>query len=413
VKILSQESFWKDIKILRDLLKPFAIATNAAQSDHCQLNTILLLLGYLYHIHNNSRINARIHSAIHSSLEKRWKKVDQDVFILGVIFNPYIRKKAFKAGSPFRSTSELFALAAKVFKRFYNKSPDGIFRKAFSEYLAHAGMWSDERMSLEYFSNDAHERNTFVDVVSIWHEKLMSENLNDVDGANGLVVLAMRIMSMVPNSASTERIFSRFGAVHTKAQNRMSAEKTRKIVVLRTHIDRKHRTAPNYKQKHNQARDEQDILDATTPSNHTTEENNVENRLQTQLSNLTLHDDGLDDDSESIEDEDAPLTPNSFPVPTFNEIAQELMDAADEVENDADDSDSDSGDDIGDEKDRLIQNLFDYPSLSDPDSQTFLFMTEFWRRGEATLRAEVELHKIFTSEIPLDTDNRSESDSDI
>ncbi|THU82318.1 hypothetical protein K435DRAFT_691755, partial [Dendrothele bispora CBS 962.96] len=142
--------------------------------------------------------------------------------------------------SPFRSTLELFALAAKVFKRFYNKSPDGIFRKAFSEYLAHAGMWSDERMSLEYFSNDARERNTFVDVVSIWREKLMSENLNDVDGANGLVVLAMRIMSMVPNSASTERIFSRFGAVHTKARNRMSAEKTRKIVVLRTHIDRKH-----------------------------------------------------------------------------------------------------------------------------------------------------------------------------
>ncbi|THU82735.1 hypothetical protein K435DRAFT_808052 [Dendrothele bispora CBS 962.96] len=339
VKILSQESFWKDIKILRDLLKPFAIATNAAQSDHCRLNTILLLLGYLYHIHNNSRINARIRSAIHSSLEKRWKKVDQD---------------AFKAGSPFCSTSESFALAAKVFKRFYNKSPDGIFRKAFSEYLAHAGMWSDERMSLEYFSNDARERNTFVDVVSIWREKLMSENLNDVDGANGLVVLVMRIMSMVPNSAN-----------------------------------------------------------ATTPSNHTTEENNVENQLQTQLSNLTLHDDGSDDDSESIEDEDAPLTPNSFPVPTFNEIAQELMDAADEVENDADDSDSDSGDDIGDEKDRLIQNLFDYPSLSDPDLQTFLFMTEFWRRGEATLRAEVELHEIFTSEIPLDTDNRSESDSDI
>ncbi|THU86616.1 hypothetical protein K435DRAFT_868115 [Dendrothele bispora CBS 962.96] len=150
VKILSQESFWKDIKVLRDLLKPFAIATNAAQSDRCQLDTILLLLGYLYHIHNNSHINA-----------------------------------------------------------------------------------------------------------------------------------------------------------------------------------------------------------------------------------------------------------------------QELMDAADEVENDADDSDSDSGDDIGDEKDRLIQNLFDYPSLSDPDSQTFLFMTEFWRRGEATLRAEVELHESLTSEIPLDTDNRSESDSDI
>ncbi|THU99524.1 hypothetical protein K435DRAFT_608724, partial [Dendrothele bispora CBS 962.96] len=249
---------------LRDLLRPFAIATNAAQSDHCRLDTILLLLGYLYHIHNNNRIDARLRSTIHNSLEKRWKKVDQDVFILAITFNPYLRKKAFKSGSPFRSTSKLFSLASQVFKRFYGRAPDSFFRRAFSEYLSNTGMWSDERMSLEYFRNNAREHDTYVDMVGIWREKLMSETLSDIDGANGLVVLAMRIMSMVPNSASTERTFSKFGAVHTKARNRMGFEKTRKIVVIDTHIARIHGVAPTYKRKRNE--DAHEITNATTPA---------------------------------------------------------------------------------------------------------------------------------------------------
>ncbi|KAJ3766723.1 hypothetical protein FB446DRAFT_793841 [Lentinula raphanica] len=52
--IISRDSFWTDIKSLCDLLRPFAIATNAAQADNCHLNTILLLLGYLYHTHSAS-----------------------------------------------------------------------------------------------------------------------------------------------------------------------------------------------------------------------------------------------------------------------------------------------------------------------------------------------------------------------
>jgi hypothetical protein len=116
---------------LRDLLKPFAIATNAAQSDHCCLDTILLLLGYLYHIHNNTRINGRIRSAIHNSLEKRWKKVDQYIFILAVVLNPYIRKRAFRAGSHFGQRLIYFRSPPKFSSGFTERLLMGSFVRPF------------------------------------------------------------------------------------------------------------------------------------------------------------------------------------------------------------------------------------------------------------------------------------------
>lgn len=42
----------------------------------------------------------------------------------------------------------------------------------------------------------------------------------------------MRILSIVPNSAATERLFSKFGIIHTKLRNRLSIEKVRKAAVV-------------------------------------------------------------------------------------------------------------------------------------------------------------------------------------
>jgi hypothetical protein len=42
----------------------------------------------------------------------------------------------------------------------------------------------------------------------------------------------MRIHSVVPNTAATERLFSKFGIVHNKLRNRLSPEKVRKSVLV-------------------------------------------------------------------------------------------------------------------------------------------------------------------------------------
>ena len=59
------------------------------------------------------------------------------------------------------------------------------------------------------------------------------------NGPNGLVVLAMRVLSVVPNSAATERIFSKMGIIHSKLRSRMSPEKVRAAVLVSEDIARR------------------------------------------------------------------------------------------------------------------------------------------------------------------------------
>ncbi|KAE9385453.1 hypothetical protein BT96DRAFT_791585, partial [Gymnopus androsaceus JB14] len=187
-----------------------------------------------------------------------WKKADQDVFILALVFNPYIRAQAFKNGSPFQSVAGLWNIVYHTYKWFYDEEPDSKFRRNFTSYLAGTGLWSDERMSFKYHSEDAENRNTFVNLVQVWREHQAGDSIN---GANGMVCFAMHIMSMVPNSASTERFFSCMTGTHAKVRNRMHAEKSRKIVVLKDHIQRKHGAPPTHKRKRDQS-------DAGSSSSH-------------------------------------------------------------------------------------------------------------------------------------------------
>ncbi|KAF5366821.1 hypothetical protein D9758_006539 [Tetrapyrgos nigripes] len=390
LQLLGREDFWRNLKFLHNLLKPFAIATNATQADHCQLDTILLLLGYLYHIHNNDSHDACIHCAIHASLEKHWKKVDREVFILAVIFNPFIRQHAFKSGGPFHSTADLWHVVCRVFRQFYGRTPDTKFRKAGT------GKWSYEMMDLDYFCQDAKEQlsltdmqqNTYVNIVQIWEEHLMSSDKNDISGVNGMVVLAMRIMSMVPNSAGIEQRFSKFGAVHTKLRNCMGAQKTsRKITVLDDHIQQKHGTQPHYKRSHGQSKDAQDISAATTravaaPGATAQPEDDLEDAIHEELGVLDIN----DDENRAEEGEgDAGDTVEGL-----------LEDEAWGEEYGPDDL---MPDQPLDEEALKLENLFDYPSLSDADNQTFAFMMEFWQRGESGLHADTLCHETLTSEL--------------
>lgn len=52
-------------------------------------------------------------------------------------------------------------------------------------------------------------------------------------GANSFVKLAILVLGIVPNSASTERVFSQMGITHTRLRNRLKAEKLDKTIKLK------------------------------------------------------------------------------------------------------------------------------------------------------------------------------------
>jgi hypothetical protein len=80
------------------------------------------------------------------SLEKRWAKADQEVFILAVFLNPYIRRRCFSRSA--LTEADLYNMAARVFERLFGKKAGIDFLKAFTDYSKGLAEFSDERMSL-------------------------------------------------------------------------------------------------------------------------------------------------------------------------------------------------------------------------------------------------------------------------
>ena len=80
------------------------------------------------------------------SLEKRWKKVDQDIFIVAVFLNPYIRAKLFR--QEFLMEAQLYNIVEWLYERLMRCKADLGFMDAFDDYKRSRGEFSDENMSL-------------------------------------------------------------------------------------------------------------------------------------------------------------------------------------------------------------------------------------------------------------------------
>jgi len=58
--------------------------------------------------------------------------------------------------------------------------------------------------------------------------------------SNGIAKLAIRILSIIANTAATERNFSQFGLTHTKIRNKLNVERVHNANVVKNNLRRKH-----------------------------------------------------------------------------------------------------------------------------------------------------------------------------
>lgn len=140
-------TIYSHIYSIHDILEPLAIANNVTQAGHTRLDHVLLTLGNLFHIYSNPKLDTAIRTKILASLEKRWSAADQDVFILAVLFNPYIRHQCFSRSA--LSHADLYDMAERVYKRVFQKDADVAFLVGFTDYYNGEGEYSHERMKLD------------------------------------------------------------------------------------------------------------------------------------------------------------------------------------------------------------------------------------------------------------------------
>ncbi|KAF7344300.1 HAT family dimerization protein [Mycena venus] len=213
--------FWKNLAEVKIILEPLAIAAKCMQAPDAGLDQVLLMLGNLYRIYGSHEITTRVRNCVQKSLEKRWLAMERDVFILTLYFNPYIRGTAFSKKNPALKPIALFTTAKKLYKRFFDEEPDLDFHAAFFDYSRNIKEFSATYMQLEATKQMYERENKRVSVVAVW-EHLLTE---DSGGRNGLVKLAILLLSIVANSAGSERGFSKFGIFLTKLRSQLSIQK--------------------------------------------------------------------------------------------------------------------------------------------------------------------------------------------
>lgn len=138
------------------ILEPLAIAANVTQAAYTRLDHVLLTLGNLYQTYSHPELDRAVADKITNSLQKRWGKADQDVFILAVFFNPYIRHNCFNL--PVLTRAHMYDIAARVLKRIFGLKDDIDFLRAFEDYFDASGEFSSQNMRLDMLKAMFEER---------------------------------------------------------------------------------------------------------------------------------------------------------------------------------------------------------------------------------------------------------------
>ncbi|QRW11557.1 hAT family dimerization protein [Ceratobasidium sp. AG-Ba] len=237
--LINDGNFWADISRITFHLEPLTIAAHITEGRVTRLDQVLLTLGNLFYIYSKMvGRDASVGAAMCASILARWSGMDQDIFILAVYLNPYIRGDLFNKQhiSGDFLCSGITVLVLRVWKRLYGQStdPDPDFMRACSDYYNRnpASIFSDSSMNLAMRERIAHSEGREVDVLKIWQE------LDDTTyhGRNWIVKLGIRVFSVVANSAASERVFSQMGRTHNKYRSRLSLDSVRNTVVLRNTV---------------------------------------------------------------------------------------------------------------------------------------------------------------------------------
>ncbi|KAM5536980.1 hypothetical protein V8D89_009309 [Ganoderma adspersum] len=211
---LKTDEFWISLKQAHEHIKPLAVASNATQGDHARLDVVLIMLANLYRIYSDtSRFSDSVWDTMHTSLKKRWKKAgpERELYLLAIIFNPSLRM-------------------------FQCDDPKIDIRDQLFEYLDHVGDWSDESIGLNDAKKSAARMHKSINLISLWC------GVDTRGGGAEIVQFAIRLFSIVSNSAGTERFFSRLGLIQTKHRNCLHSDKARKLVLIKADINQMYRT---------------------------------------------------------------------------------------------------------------------------------------------------------------------------
>ncbi|KAJ3497528.1 hypothetical protein NLJ89_g10338 [Agrocybe chaxingu] len=235
VKLIRDPIFWGNLTRIKHHLSPLAIAANVTQSAHCRLDKVLLTFAALSmefkKMITEDPTNTPVCEAVLNSIELRWKKSDQDVFIAAVILNPFIKVAPFRRDPGIVSFASINNLLSHLWTRFFGEAPPESLSDEIHAYFDGTPPFKLLQGTCERLSTKAKKKHESPDPIQVYQEI----NIPDVP-PGPLTQLALHLLSICPNSASCERLFSHFGLILTKLRTRLTKKTLVNLAEYKLHI---------------------------------------------------------------------------------------------------------------------------------------------------------------------------------
>jgi hypothetical protein len=223
----------------------------------CCLKQILLTFSslslYYQDVRTEDDANIPGCTAILDSIEKWWAKADQDVFIAAVILNLFIKALAFCPSLPFLTQAGILSLLRRLYKHFFSPTETAedlaenmqlLFTNA-EDYFAERGICADMPTYADSIEKEARDHGKSPDPIEVYH------GISPISciAPPPLFKLTYHVLSICPNSASCERLFSVFGNTLTKLRNRLGNKTLMSLAELKMHIHDEHLRTGETKQR--------------------------------------------------------------------------------------------------------------------------------------------------------------------
>ncbi|KAF8886255.1 ribonuclease H-like domain-containing protein [Gymnopilus junonius] len=240
-------AFWRCLQSVVDDLEPTCFGLNMNQSDATHADQALLTFAGIF-LYFQKHSKPTIAAGMLKRIEKRWKALDQLMFILALILNPFEGLTHFgdNAGA---SPLTLNSILIKMYKCVNSRPPkiplpedeevlhmtmqaakEKEVSEAFLKYMALRGPFEDWKKNRETF-RDVHGD----DPLAMWETYL------SIPSTSELANFAILLLSMSVNQAGLERNFSDLKIKKTWLRNQLKLPKLEKMAKVGAEIHASHK----------------------------------------------------------------------------------------------------------------------------------------------------------------------------
>ncbi|KAI9895414.1 hypothetical protein PsorP6_019015 [Peronosclerospora sorghi] len=210
--------FWHHLSTAKQTIRPLTMDSFVLPRDDCTMAEVLHKFGKIF-----QGFKLTDDQDLVDSVELCWDACEQPLYLLAYLLHPHFLLEAKNLpNSEFTSPHSLSDVSIFYYKRLIDEEY-GLLRSQFFWWL---------QGTLTSVAPDD---------FPTYHEYLEFLKADPEGKYNSIATLALVILSISINSATCERLFSKWGNIHTARRNRMNSQTTKKLGVVRAAVREKNR----------------------------------------------------------------------------------------------------------------------------------------------------------------------------